>query len=364
MTEKRVTLADIARAAGVHTTTVSMALRNHPRLPEATRVRLQALAKQMNYAPDPWVRALVAYRGAVRVRRSPATIAYVTNWNTRWGWKRVTAHPEFYAGAEARAKELGYQLEHFWLREPGLTHGRLSGILQNRGINGVIIASHERKIDEALQFDWEHISGIKIDYFPHRPALHNVTNNQCNIIRLAMRHVMEAGYRRIGFVMHRGWDHSVDHFWSAGYLCEQQNIAPEDRVPMFQFPDPEPADDWINEGKSDAVASRDALARWLEKHRPEVVISKASFVLPVLEQLGVRVPDDLAFVDVFLEDTTGAMAGVRQNHAAVGALAVEMLASRLQHNDRGAPEIPTTTYVDGTWFDGRTLPVRTGAIAR
>jgi LacI family transcriptional regulator len=358
MTEKRVTLADIARAAGVHTTTVSMALRNHPRLPEKTRTRLQALAKKMNYVPDPWVRALVAYRGAVRVRRVPATIAYVTNWNTRWGWKRVTAHPEFFAGAEARARELGYQLEHFWLREPGLTHGRLSGILQTRGINGVIIASHERKIDEALHFDWEHISGVKIDYFPHRPALHNVTNNQCNIIRLAVRQVMAAGYRRIGFVMHRGWDHSVDHFWAAGFLCEQQNIAPADHVPMFLFPGPEPVEDWINEGKADVVTPLEPFAAWLEEHRPEVVISKASFVLPVLEKLGLRVPRDIAFVDVFLEDTTGGTAGVRQNHAAVGALAVDMLASRLQHNDRGAPAIPTTTYVDGTWFDGNSLPGR------
>jgi LacI family transcriptional regulator len=91
------------------------------------------------------------------------------------------------------------------------------------------------------------------------------------------------------------------------------------------------------------------------------VISKASFVLPVLEELGLRVPQDIAFVDVFLEDTGGAIAGVRQNHGAVGALAVEMLASRLQHNDRGAPEIPTTTFVDGTWFDGATLPARVTA---
>lgn len=360
MTAKRVTLADIARAAGVHTTTVSMALRNHPRLPEKTRTRLQALAKKMNYAPDPWVRALVAYRGGIRGHQIPATIAYVTNWNTRWGWKRVTAHPQFFAGAEQRARELGYQLEHFWLREPGLTHGRLSGILDARGIHGVIIASHERRIDEDLHFDWEQLSAVKIDYFPHRPALHNVTNNQCNIIRLAMRQVMAAGYRRIGFVMHRGWDHSVDHLWAAGFLCEQQNVAPADRVPLLLFPGPVPVEEWINEGKTDVVAPLESTAEWLRQHRPEVVISKASFVLPVLAKLGMSVPGDLAFVDVFLEDPQGRTAGVQQNHTAVGALAVDMLAGRMQHNDRGSPTIPTTTYVDGTWFDGRSLPVRSG----
>ncbi|HZZ57506.1 MAG TPA: LacI family DNA-binding transcriptional regulator, partial [Opitutaceae bacterium] len=53
MSERRVTLADVARKAGVHVTTVSLALRNNRRLPEPTRLRLQALAKRMGYAPDP-----------------------------------------------------------------------------------------------------------------------------------------------------------------------------------------------------------------------------------------------------------------------------------------------------------------------
>ena len=93
MEERRVTLADIAAKAAVHVTTVSLALRNHPRLPEATRQRIQALAEELGYRPDPMLRALVAYRGRAMDRRNTPTLAYVTNWATRWGWKKVTAHP-------------------------------------------------------------------------------------------------------------------------------------------------------------------------------------------------------------------------------------------------------------------------------
>ena len=76
MLEKRTTMADIARKAGVHVTTVSLALRNHPRLPASTRERIQALAKELGYVPDPFLRALVTYRGTNRWsgatrRRSP-----------------------------------------------------------------------------------------------------------------------------------------------------------------------------------------------------------------------------------------------------------------------------------------------------
>lgn len=358
MNERRTTLADIAERAHVHVTTVSLALRNHPRLPAETRERIQALAKKMGYAPDPFLRALVAYRGKMMPRRNPPTLAYVTNWSTRWGWKKVTAHPDFFAGAESKARELGFNLDHFWLGEPGLTHSRLNSILCARGINGIIIASHMREVDVALHFDWSRFSAVKIDYFPHQPALHNVTNNQSSIVRLAIRRLIALGYRRIGYVMHRGWDHSVDHLWSAGFLCEQQTLAPEHHIPMFIFPAAEPVEAWINESKAEVVAPSSTFNAWFKKHRPEVIISKASFVQPRFAELGLRVPHDVAFADVFLENFDGSTAGVRQNHATVGELAVEILAGQLQHNKYGVPEIPTTTFVEGTWFDGASCPSR------
>lgn len=356
MSEKRVTLADIAVKAEVHVTTVSLALRNHPRLPESTRRRIQALAKKMGYTPDPFLRALVAYRGGVTAQRNAPTLAYVTNWTTRWGWKKTTAHPDFYAGALAKAKELGYKLDHFWLREEGMSQQRLSQILYSRGINGLIIASHGREMGDALSFDWANFSAVKIDYFPHQPVLHNVTNNQCDIARLAMHKVIAAGYRRIGFVMHRGWDHAVDHLWTAGYLCEQQALTARERIPAHLFPEPEPVERWLNESKSEVFPEPAAFKRWFVKYRPEVVISKASFVLPLLEEMRLRVPRDVAFVDVFLDHPDGTTAGVRQNHITVGELAVEILAGQLQHNKFGVPEIPTTTFVEGTWHDGASCP--------
>lgn len=364
MKDRRVTLADIAQKAGVHVTTVSLALRNHPRLPEVTRTRIRKLADEMGYTPDPFLRALVAYRGKIMPRRNPPTLAYVTNWNTRWGWKKVFAHSQFFAGAEAKAVELGYRFEHFWMHEPGLTQGRLSGMLYARGINGLIIASHSRMMGDALQFDWDKFSAVKIDYYPHHPGLHNVTNHQCNIIRLAMQKVKAAGYRRMGFVMHRGWDHAVDHNWSAGFLCEQQHLPVKERVPAHFFPELHPIERWFNETDASVEANYDAFARWFEKQRPDVVISKAAYVLPAMERLGLKFPRDVAFVNLFLEQPDGTVAGVRQNHRVVGELAVEILAGQLHHNKYGLPEIPTTTFVEGTWFDGATCPMIAGAATR
>ena len=354
---RRVTLADIAAEAKVHVTTVSMALRNHPRIPERTRKRIKALAEKMGYTPDPLLSALATYRSGSKAVRFQSTIAYLTNWSTEWGWKKTTAHPEFYKGAEKMAAALGFKLEHFWLHAPHLNEARLNRILRARGISGLILASHGREMGDTLDLDWSKFSCVKIDYFPHEPLVHNITNYQTDIIRLAMRKLMKSGYRRIGFVMHRGWDHAVDRNWMAGFLCEQQEAEKRDRIPAYLYPAPHPVERWLKESIS-IVPEIPSFEKWMRKYRPDAILSNSAFVQPVFEALNIRIPEDVAFVDLFLSDFTGACAGVRQNHERVGALAVELVSAQLKHNKLGIPEFPTTTFVEGTWFSGATCPLR------
>jgi LacI family transcriptional regulator len=86
-------------------------------------------------------------------------------------------------------------------------------------------------------------------------------------------------------------------------------------------------------------------------------MSNSAFVRPLFDALRINVPRDLAFVDLFLTDFSGTTAGVRQNYEAVGALAVQIVARALSTSQRGIPEFPTTTFVEGTWFGGVSCPV-------
>jgi LacI family transcriptional regulator len=62
---KRVTIMDVARAASVNYSTVSLALRGDTRIKPVTRERIQATAKQLGYMPNHLARALSG--GATRV---------------------------------------------------------------------------------------------------------------------------------------------------------------------------------------------------------------------------------------------------------------------------------------------------------
>ncbi len=52
-----VTLKDIAEVVGCSVNTVSLALKNSPRISEATRNKIQKAAKDMNYASNNMARA-------------------------------------------------------------------------------------------------------------------------------------------------------------------------------------------------------------------------------------------------------------------------------------------------------------------
>jgi len=336
MNKRHVTLAQIAEKSEKHITTVSLAIRNSPKLSKKTRENIQKLAKEMGYKPDPLLRALSSYR----TKNTPnhPVIAYLTNWNSRWGWRDTYAHPTFYDAAKKAADNLGFQLEHFWLREPGLTHKRLNTIFKTRGIEGIIVASHVVEIDDTLEFEWENFSAVKIDYFPHKPNLHVITNNQLQITRLAVQEIIKLGYKRIGFVIDENWDKTVDNLYAAGFYWEQLKIDQNNRIPPYLIP------------------GETTIKEWIIKYKPEVIIGKKSIVYPILQEMNLKVPKDIAFVDIFNEDQSGEIAGVKQNHIRVGELSIEILSSQIQHRIKGIPEVSTTTHVDGTWIPGNSLP--------
>jgi LacI family transcriptional regulator len=307
----------------------------------------------MGYEPDPALCSLVAYRTQLRPPKKKQSIAYLTNWHTEWGWKEMRAHARFYEGASTRASQLGYQLEHIWLGARGLNLERLNHTLRERGFRGLIVGSHGQKTAHPLELDWRLFSVVRIDFLPHRPALHDVSNNQRAIIQLAMRRAIAGGYRRIGLVMSDWWDRCVDFAWSAGFLTEQRALASRDRIPILIVSD-HPKDP-----VTPRAVPRAAFERWLTLQRPDVVIGNSSYVLPRLAEMKIAVPKDMAFIDLFLDPAPDRrIAGVRQNCHRVGELAVEILVGQLQQHTFGLPQFPTSTLVEGTWFDGASLPLR------
>ncbi|XHR30954.1 MAG: LacI family DNA-binding transcriptional regulator [Chthoniobacteraceae bacterium] len=338
MSSVRVTLRNVAQKAGVHVTTVSLALRNHASISVTTRERIQKIADEMGYRPDPMLSALCNYRRLASAAATPPTLAYLTEWRTREAWMSEEAHARIYAGACARAEHLGYAMEHLWLREPGMTTARWNKVLWTRNYGGLIIAPLPVGRGHSC-LDWDRFSAIRIDPSMVRPRLHSVGNNQYQCMQIAFREARSRGYRRIGFAIKKLNNERVDLLWSAGMLTEQARHRDMECIPLL-------------------ITARwgpEAFKEWFLRYRPDVVLSTHRKALDWITELGIRVPKDAGFIDLDCMVSNGVRAGVSQNHANVGAAAVDNLIRMIQQNERGIPSVPQTIYLDGAWVDGKTV---------
>jgi LacI family transcriptional regulator len=343
----RVTQLDIARAARVHNTTVSLALRNSPSIPEETRFRIQALAIKLGYSPDPALRALVAYRNGRAINRRVETIAYITQGRTREDWRECPAEAACYTAARQKAEDCGYRLEPFWLGEPGLSDLRLASMLFHRGIAGVILASLLSPPPRMPGFDWRRFSAIKLGGTPSDPPTHRVTIDATGSIRLALRHAVNAGYRRAGLVLSKCWDDALDQGWSAGFSLGQPWLRHDQHMPIFfgQHATSSAPSDYASE-------ETERFALWLDKFQPDVILSGHPSTAQTLASLGIETRHDVGLIDLLGDAGGKAVAAINQNLGRLGQIAVEMLIAQLQQNLRGLPAVPTTTLVSGSWNPG------------
>ena len=83
--------------------TVSRALREDTSVVERVRTRVRALAKEMNYRPDPHLSAFVVYRNRLRPLCELAVIAYLTADETHAGFKTNMVSHDTFVGAAPEA---------------------------------------------------------------------------------------------------------------------------------------------------------------------------------------------------------------------------------------------------------------------
>ncbi len=340
----KATLEDVARSAGVHRTTVSLSLRDHPRIPVATRERVKTIATRLGYRINPLVSALMQSRRSGKPVKH-AALAYVTSYPTRWGW--LPEHhdpPNFFPGAADRARDFGYKLEHFWLREPGMTAHRFCDMLSARSINGIIVGRLPPGLN-ALDLDWNRFSCVALGMTLRSPILHHVTENHFDTVWQAMERSRERGYKRIGFLFSDGNDSPrVGDRWLGAYFTQQLQFPAADRLPICP-----------------GMPTDEATFRaWFLEHRPDaLLVNNPRLLIEWLDNLGVQVPQEVGIVALEhrreLECT-----GVYYDPAKIGGLAVEMLIGLMHRNETGVPSVQHEIVLTGEWRENCMLPFRRG----
>ena len=340
-----VNMREIATHASVSVATVSKCLSNKRDVSQETRRRVLETCQSLGYRPNPLISALMR----ARRRHSPAsetlTLAFVTAFSTADGWRK---HPspifrQIFLGAEERARERNYRLEHFWLFREGMTNQRFSQVLEARGIRGLLIAPLP-DTHTVIELNWPAFSTVALGLTPTTRHFHRVTTDYYQSMLLTMEECLKLGYTRLGLAARLETIKRLEYRWEAAWLvaCERYALK-HPPAPLF-------VDEW----------TAGAVERWLEREKPDVVIGP---VLGKLEELlrasGRRVPHDLGLVGLLVPRRGDRLSGVLQGGEVIGAVAVDQLISAVERNETGIPDHPITHTTLGRWNPGATLLGRT-----
>lgn len=336
-------LRQLARLANVSPSAVSLALRDSPKVSTVTKKRVRALAEQFNYQPDAKVITLMRHLRKPRAVREQACFGVISFYDSLRPWENSLHLTRIYNGMQRRASELGYRLEPLWLRQPGMTFRRFRGILEARGIEGLLCFGSpdlNQEFPDELQQQAIVTQGLSI-----RTPLHRVTSHFYNDTMTVLNRVHALGYRRPALVVGRYEEERSGHAHTSAYLgwCEY-HLGPGHAIPvhLIERVEAEPLVDWVG------------------RYQPDVLVFVHLYhMLPelkaVLRDQRIRVPQDLgvAVLSQILEGS--GFSGLQQNQLILGAWAVELLVARIAHRDFGIPANPRIEMVESEWVENRSL---------
>ncbi len=333
----RISQRDLAREAGVHHSTVSRALKNDKRITAQVRAEIKAAAARLGYSPDPMLSSLAAYRNQKQVHQNQGTIAWLTNFPTRDGWKEFQ-NIDYFNGSSRRATELGYTLDDIWMREPGMKPERLTQILLSRNVCGILLPT-QPKARVRLKLDWNKFTAVSFGSTVFWPPLRSVDCDHFRCMASLMRRVKKLGYRRPGFFCLSSTHEAVDRNWVAAFLTFQPGGLNDKFIPPLVEKLPHAA----------------SFKRWHQKYKPDVVIAQFEVVADWMRALGFRIPEDVGFALAAKHDRFSDFSGMDENSSLVGQAGVDLLVDLINRGERGIPSIPTTTLVRGSWIEGNSL---------
>jgi LacI family transcriptional regulator len=341
----RVSLRDLAKELGVSHVTVSLALRNHPRISEAMRRKIQETAERHGYRPDPMLAALANYRKSKSEHPITSAIAWINAWPDPAELRKHREFDLYWQGAFAAAEKFGYRIEEFQIGK-NLAPQRLHQILSTRGIRGLMLPPQKAQPDWG-DFPWGEYSVVRFGRSLKYPRSHLVTADQVANTILAFEKMRERGYRRIGFVTDENDQQRSGHLFEAGYLVAQRSVDESERIPIFTAGGLPPGQQFL------------AMANWIRANKVDAIFTDRAEVPKVLKKAGISVPGDVGLAVTTVLDT-GVDTGIDQHPEEIGRVGFLLLASLINDGSRGVPPIFRQILVEGSWVDGESLPSKAG----
>lgn len=329
-------IRQIAVQTGFSTATVSMALRGTGRMAEDTRTKICEAAERMGYRPQPLVAKAFSIVRQPKEAWYQETIAYITEYPME---SAPRYQAEIFEGAARRASTRGYRIEPFQLSGKPVEHRRLSRILYNRGIRGLVVLPRVEYALPRLYLDWSKFAAVEIGRTLRSPRfLHRIERPIYSELNEAFHFLKRAGFRRIGMAVEPTEDSNRIGIYTAANLLFQERQTPSHRIPPLSSQGP-----WMER----------TFRAWFSKYQPDVILIHTADPLRWLKRMKVKVPEDVSVFCSNVQDSF--LSGMRAHLTKLGESSIDMLSLLLDGDELGPSPEPHCWLVSDHWQAGQSL---------
>lgn len=320
-------ILDIAAEAGVSSATVSRVL-NDGRVSPATRAKVEAAIRKMNYFPNNLARTLITGRSMnIGVLTHSLTNSYSM---------------EFVEAVSQRLAELNYRLfvsSSQAIRQEE-SEAKYLAIFLSQKVDGIILhdpssANYESEVYLEVT---RHVPFVMVHSFPEVTDINSVVVDQALGMRRVMKHLTDLGHRKIWHVRNLGYTQNLkEEVWAEELRKLGTPPSPEDVIVV-------PRGDY----ESGVIDAELAVSERIAQGGPPTAIFASNDIMAIgtqraLQKAGFRIPEDIS---LFSHDNTilshiGGFSSVDMKRAAVGLATVELLQSSIQ----GVVKEPRRVYI-------------------
>jgi DNA-binding LacI/PurR family transcriptional regulator len=323
------TMADVARLAGVSSSTVSYALTGARPISAATRERIRHAMEDLGYTPNVFARGLKSKRSRIIALVYP-----------RDGRDLGLSTFEYILGASDHAQELGYHLLLWTTEADALDElGRLAG----QGlVDGALLMEVRLRDRRLAVLRKAGLPFVMIGRTADPSALDFADTDFDQCARLAVDHLVALGHRHLGFV---NLNASTIRAGRGNAIRLRDGIVRAAAAARAQLT--------ALTCESSISGGRGALAELLERDRAAtaVIAFNEQAVAGILSEAGdrgLRIPADFSILSIDMPAqaalmTTPTMTTVGPTAAAMGRAAAAMLIQRVE----GGPTGVTQMLFDG-----------------
>ena len=324
MKKKKVTIRDSANELDITASTVSRALRNHPRISTATKEAVWEVAEKMNYQPN-------SIAAALRKGKSNIIGAIVP-----------TSDRSFFAsvirGIEEVIRDAGYNLiicqsDDQYTKE----QANIDALLKIQ-VDGIIasVAKETRKFDHFRKVKEQGVPLILYDRVNESLDVNAVVTNDYLGSYKAVNHLLEQGCKRI--VHFAGKQHiNIYQDRLKGYIdAQREQGIPIDQDLIYE-------EDLIYSMERVVRQGRELAKQLLKKPQlPDAIFSASDFAamgaMQVFKEKNIKIPEQVAFVG-YSNDVSGSfiepgLTTVDQHTKRMGNMAAQLFLEQIQSNQK------------------------------